>query len=150
MIQRKQTIFLLLSALAGIGLLFIPTYTVLLANSKLDVSLEPIVSNEVHSSTGHLAAVAINFVGLVLASLIMFLYSKRELQLKLCYVLIVLWLALTSMLTFCPFIEAAQGISFHNTYFGTAVGVVGILVSFLAARFIKKDIELLKSADRIR
>lgn len=150
MIQRKQTLFLLLSALSGLGLLFIPCYYVFLNAGKLDVFLVPVVSGEVQSGQGHLAAVGINFTALVLAFITLFLYQKRELQVKLCYAQIVLWLTLTLMLSFCPFINAPEGIHVQNTYFAIPISVIGMVGAYFAARFIKKDIDLLKSADRIR
>lgn len=150
MIQRKQTLFLLLSALSGLGLLFIPCYYVFLSGGKLDVFLVPIVSDEVQSGPGHLTAIGLNFTTLVLAFITLLLYQKRELQVKLCYAQILLWLTLTLMLSFCPFINAPEGINFQNTYFAIPISVIGMVGAYLAARFIKKDIDLLKSADRIR
>jgi hypothetical protein len=150
MIQRKQSLFLFLSVILGIALLFIPSATASSNTGAFDVYLIPLNHSDVASTSGHLAAIALNFINLILAFVTIFLYGKRELQLKLCYGLIVLWLVLTLMVTFCPFAVQTEATSVHITFYGTIIGVLGMIASFLAARFIKKDIELIKSADRIR
>ena len=38
----------------------------------------------------------------------------------------------------------------EKNYFGSLIGVVAVIATWFAARYIKKDIDLLKSADRIR
>lgn len=151
MIQRKQTLFLFLLVLLGIALLFFPASTVLTNTGTTDVYLVPIDHPALTSTTGHLTAIALNFIGLILTFVVIFLYQRRELQLKLCYGLMILWLILTLMISFCPFVAKTETVlSVQNTYFGTILGVIGMLTSYLAARFIKKDIELIKSSDRIR
>jgi hypothetical protein len=51
----------------------------------------------------------------------------------------------------CPFVvKTEEMIEVKINYFVVAIGAFSVLAAFLAARFIKKDIELLKSADRIR
>ena len=151
MIQRKQTLFLFQLVFFGIALLFISNHTVTDAQGSTEVYLVPFHNSHLSSTAGHSAAIAINFLGLCLATVVIFLYKRRELQLKLSYGLALLWMVLSLMLAFCPFVggdESSFTVSLH--IFPCIIGVVGIAASLLAARFIKKDIELLKSADRIR
>lgn len=62
-----------------------------------------------------------------------------------------LWLTITLMVEFCPFVKLSEGVSsIENTHFGTLIGIFGMLAAYLALRYIRRDIELLKSADRIR
>lgn len=61
-----------------------------------------------------------------------------------------LWLIVSLMMGFCTFILPTEGQSVERNYFSLVIGLFGIVATFIAARFIKKDIELLKSADRIR
>jgi hypothetical protein len=151
MIQRKQTLFLFVLVFCGIALLSVPGNTVTTNTGSVDVNLVPLKNAELTSSTGHLAAVALNFLGLILTSVTIFLYNKRTLQLKLCYGLMFLWLILTLMMAFCPFVVKTETVlAITDTHYDTFIGVVGMLAAYMAARFIKKDIELLKSADRIR
>ncbi|MBL7933567.1 MAG: DUF4293 family protein, partial [Bacteroidia bacterium] len=93
----------------------------------------------------------LNFANLILAFTTIFLYKRRELQIKLCYVQIVLWLILGLMIAFCPFVQRTDVVvSVQSNYFGSIICIVSMLAAYLAARNVKKDIDLLKSADRIR
>lgn len=153
MIQRKQTLFLLELIFLSIALLFIPVTTVVTTSAEtLQLSLTPASgSAEISSSSGHMVAVGLNFIALILAFVTIFMYKKRELQVKLCYLLAFIWVVITLMIACCPFVVKTDAIaSVSVNYFAGIIGVFAILAAFLAARFIKKDIELLKSADRIR
>jgi hypothetical protein len=150
MIQRKQTLFLFELIFLGIALLFVPSGNVATPASSYELYLVPINNAEIHSSPGHYAAIFINFTALVLAFVAVFLYRQRTMQMKLCYVMLILWTVLTLMIAFCPFVNSSVTPSAHVSYLAVAIGAFGMLAAYLAARYIKKDIELLKSADRIR
>ncbi len=147
MIQRKQTLFLFQLVFFGIALLFIPSAWVKSGEIETPIFLTPINSGGFSSSIGHQAAIVLNFVGLILAFVTIFLYKQRSMQVKLCNILMLLWIVLTSMILFCPFVELNTR---SINYFNAIIGAFAFLAAFLAKRFIKKDIELLKSADRIR
>lgn len=117
MIQRKQTLFLLLSIFASGALFFYLSETKILG-------------------------MAINACAALLAFVAIFIYKKRALQVKLCYALMLLQLTITLLVSF-------SSIS-SNSELASIIGVVGMMSAYFAAYFIKKDIELLKSADRIR
>jgi hypothetical protein len=151
MIQRKQTLFLFASAFLGVAFLFIPVGTVTTNKGIENIFLIPLADPDLTSTTGHEAAIMINFVTLILSFVTVFLYSKRNLQVKFCYALMLLWLVLGLMTALCPFIVKTETVVSVNTgYWGPIISSLGIICSLIAARFIKKDIELLKSADRIR
>lgn len=150
MIQRKQTLFLLQVAFLAVCFLFVPVQFV---NEPLPVgtSLLPGSNAPYASSTGHLAAVALNALGLLLAVFTIFVYKRRELQVKLCYVIMVIYVILPLMIALCPFTLVNGNVHpFNSNVFAYIISAVNILAAFLAARFVKKDIQLLKSADRIR
>jgi hypothetical protein len=149
MIQRKQTLFLFQSVFLGIALLFVPVYTVLIGTQQVNVSLVPVNTPGLTSTAGHLAAIALNFLALIFASGAVFMYKRRPLQVKLCYAIMVIWFILAGMTAFCPFVSGSD-ITVKNSFFGPVISLVGVLAAYLAAKYIKKDIELLKSADRIR
>ncbi|MCC6371480.1 MAG: DUF4293 family protein [Bacteroidia bacterium] len=151
MIQRKQTLFLFLLGALNAALLFIPSVKVVMNGNTFPVVLEPLKNSELISTIGHTTAIFLNFASLVLAFLTVFIYNKRELQIKLCYALAGLWLVLSGMILFCPFITKTESISAVNVnYVAVAIGFIAVAIAFVAAKFIKKDIDLLKSADRIR
>ena|SRR6218665_3923968 len=150
MIQRKQTLFLLELMFLGIALLFVPNSTLLTSSSSVSICLLPL-QEPYTSTTGHYLAMALNFAGLALTVAAVFLYKRRELQLKLCYVLAMLWALLGFMLGLCNFVQPGNDVlSVQNNYTGVVISVFAIAAALLAARFIRKDIDLLKSADRIR
>ncbi len=150
MIQRKQTLFLLQLIFLSVSLLFIPIQFIVMPSNNINVYLLPL-SGLYQSTAGHFAAIIINGFAIILALITIFLFKKRTLQLKLCYILIMLFLLLIGMLAFCPFVEIKENIfEIKTNVFGYIIFSVGALSAYLAARFIKKDIELLKSTDRIR
>jgi hypothetical protein len=149
MIQRKQSLFLIQIIFLGLSLLFVPCQNIFTKTVVTNVYLAPLT--EYQSTLGHLFAVGLNFLGLIVATITLFTFKKRELQIKLCYALIAIWLVLIGMMLLCPFVvKTEEMIEVKINYFVVAIGAFSVLAAFLAARFIKKDIELLKSADRIR
>jgi hypothetical protein len=152
MIQRKQSLFLLQLAFLSLSLLFVPVQLIKTEVNPIPVSLVPVNEAAYASTGGHLAAIALNAVGLILAFMTIFLYRKRELQIKLCYALAAIYVILPLMMALCPFVGSASTTppEIEKNFFGYIISAVAVISALLAARFIKKDIELLKSADRIR
>ncbi|MBX3163702.1 MAG: DUF4293 family protein [Bacteroidetes bacterium] len=117
MIQRKQTLFLLLSLLASGALFF-------------------------YTNKTEFIGMTFNALAALLALITIFLYKKRTLQVKLSYVLMLLQLAITLLVSFTSISS--------NSELASIIGIVGAMGAYFAVRYIKKDIALLKSADRIR
>jgi hypothetical protein len=149
MIQRKQTLFLLEIIFLGLALIFIPCQNIFTTTSCLNLYLLP--NDNFQTTSAHLVAVILNITGILIATTTVFLFKKRSLQVKICYTLIALWVILTSMMLFCPFVlKTAEIIEIKINYFVVGIGFFSIIAAFFAAHFIRKDINLLKSADRIR
>jgi hypothetical protein len=149
MIQRKQTLFLLQLVLFSVAMLLIPHQIIFSKVKNINVYLFPLV--DFTSTMGHYAAIAINLVGLIVTIATIFLYKKRALQVKLCYILMFIWLVICAMIAFCPFVNKTDAIiEIKTNYFGYLCSAFAVLAAYMAIIFIKKDIELLKSADRIR
>ena len=149
MIQRKQTLFIIELIFLSLSLLFVPCQSIITKTGSSNIYLMPLM--DFQSTTGHLFAVGLNFIGMVMAVITVFLFKKRELQIKLCYAILLLWLILIAMMLFCPFVVKTDLVlDVQKNYFVIAIGVFSIIAAYMAAHFIKKDIELLKSADRIR
>lgn len=150
MIQRKQTLFLIELIFLASALLFVPTNIILTPADAFNVYLLPSTGNFI-STSWHLLAIGLNAACLALAVVSVFLFKKRLLQIKLCYVQLVLWLGLAGILGAMPLVVMNGDITeIQNNYVGFAISLCAVIAAFLAARFIKKDIDLLKSADRIR
>ena len=134
----------------GIALLFIPGSSIITREGSFAVCLLPLTGGFI-STPCHYAAMILNFLGLGLALVAIFLFRKRELQLKFSYVSMILWCILTCVTGFCPLVEKGYNVTeVQGNYSGIIIGIFAIAAAFLAARFIRKDIDLLKSADRIR
>lgn len=151
MIQRIQTLFLFQLILLGIALMLVPSGYLAAGGEPEEIYLLPVRNINFQSSPGHWAAIVINITGIILALLTVFLYKKRNIQRNLCFALTVLWLVLALMIAFCPFISGADTpASTTVNYYAVIIAILGSMGAMLAARFIKRDIDLLKSADRIR
>ena len=148
MIQRKQTLFLLQSLFFNIALFFIPNkyfYTDLLKKNVL--YLIPIVN----SSIGHYVAIIINCLMIILTLIVIFLFKKQSFQLTLSKILSFFWILLLLMILFCPFLnKETNDIKITINYFSIFICFASFLTIIFACKLIKKDIELLKSSERIR
>lgn len=144
MIQRIQSIFLLLSALAFGGLFAVP----LASSAKIQESgyfsdgLLTILDTPIFYGIISLA--------ILLSLLAIFLFKNRNLQRSI---------SIFSGVVGIIFIIVATGLLYTqgtfetvNLQVGLGVGlvVIGIVFDFIAARFIKKDEKLVKSMDRLR
>src|SRR5688572_6268173 len=103
MIQRRQTLFLLELVFLAVALLFIPSQHLRTGTIPSDIYLVPINEPGLQSTTGHIAAVTINFVGIIVSFITIFLYKNRSMQVKLSYLLTFIWVVITAMIAFCPF-----------------------------------------------
>jgi hypothetical protein len=150
MIQRIQTLFLIEIVFLSVSLLFIPIQFIISNGAQLPLSFMPVSNELLVSTSGHYAASVINMVAAVISLVAIFLFKKRELQLKLCYLLVVLFVILIAMVAFCPFVKLSDNVAVKDNFLAYIILVVCAVSAFMAARYVKKDIDLLKSADRIR
>ncbi len=158
MIQRKQTIFLLLSAIAMI-LNFVFPVAKFIGSGDYQieyylyqaVSLVPDVTVPLDSS---FFMINTAFAGLVaLGSLVaIFLFKNRILQAKIVRMLVLFTLAHIGLLFFytIPTLEKLSGNPVEYNYVGIAMPLVSFLMLILAVKGIMSDEKLVKSADRLR
>ena len=129
MIQRIQTIFLLLVALAEVALHF----------TGLDVML-----------FGSIYVVAtLSLVSFLLAIVSIFSYKKRPRQILLNNINIFINALLTGLLVYW-LLNVSGGISFPEKGIELVFSFVALFCLFMANIYIKKDEKLVKSVDRIR
>ena len=147
MIQRIQTVFLFLSAVFAGILFFAPIASFGVGGEILNLSIFGV---ENHTNAFLLLALAI--LMLVVPAVTIFMYKKRELQLKLSSLNVFLN-ALFCGLIFLFYVDNIQEKLQAKTVvyaFGTYIPLINMVLSILALRWIKKDIELIKSIDRLR
>lgn len=153
MIQRIQSLFLLLTVAVTACLFFMPVAYLTVPHAA---TYEFYTTKVIQAGTPSLF-IAWNWMSFILNILItalgfvtIFLYKKRFLQLRLCIVNIILmlgmvllmWLQVRSM---TQELEAARQWGFSMCF-----PLIGVILTWLALRGIIKDIALLKSYDRIR
>ncbi|NCP45516.1 MAG: hypothetical protein COW67_11455 [Flavobacteriales bacterium CG18_big_fil_WC_8_21_14_2_50_32_9] len=158
MIQRIQSLFLLLVALLGIVFSFTPIIELIDYENFFTMNAYYVFITEENSheivfknmGVGVLAGIIT-----LLATYIIFLYKNRGLQLKLSK-LILLLLTLKLVAIFIYSEAATSRITTNeehlliNYKIGIIIPILSLLFTYLAIHFIKKDDELVRSADRLR
>jgi hypothetical protein len=155
MVQRIQTLFLLIAFLLVGSLFFMPFVNLLGMNNefyelsitgvnKIDAEGQSVVTNTMALS---ILVGAIN----VLLLLTIFLFKNRVLQMRLC-IYNMLLLVGSLVLGFYFFKQISQQVETPNHTFTVAVTfpLLAIILIYLAFRNIRRDELLVRSVDRIR
>jgi len=157
MIQRIQSLFLAIAAIAAILMFFFPIadfYSETLGNYKLLATglkcMDP--DPKIHTSIWFAAPILVFVLASVVLSLVtLSQFRNRPVQIKLLAfnILITIVLVITIFLFYMSSVEKLTGII--PTYeFGAFCPLINLLFLILANRFIRKDESLVKSADRLR
>lgn len=155
MLQRIQSIYLLLASLAIFALFLFP----LVHNFSADGKATAIMVTGVYSDISGTRTQTQAFMGTTIVTpiiaivplVIIFLYKNRKQQLAFCWSAIAVIAGYTFWLS-----QEAKGvlgntqIDTHNWGIGLFVPSIAILLILLATRGIKADEKLVKSADRLR
>ncbi len=141
MIQRIQTLFLILSALIA-TVLFItplpPPCNITLAQSLIHIKTAPNLWSKI-AAVGNLILIAYNLV-------IIFIFRKRLLQISLCWVLAITSIFFAALLYFALFSVEA---TFAQRW-PVVLPLISSMLALLSVFFIKRDEQLVRAADRIR
>lgn len=158
MIQRIQSLFLAIAAIAALLMIFFPIANFFsgteLGNYKLLASglkcMDPNPKFQSPSWYGYplLALVSVN---IILPILILFLYRNRQLQLKILSfnILIIIVLIIVVLMYYMSSVQKQTGIA-PSYQFGAFCPLISLVFLVLANRYIRKDENLVKSADRLR
>jgi len=145
MIQRIQTIFLALAAVA-----FFSLFGLDFASSSAEHA--GFLSDKAFDIQDHIALTVLAALGGILALATIFLFNNRKLQIKLGYGVILLAIALplaAAALFYGEFSTLPANVKL--TYgIGLAAPILALVFTGLANRFINKDEKLVKSMDRLR
>jgi hypothetical protein len=142
MIQRIQTVYLFLITILSTLLFFFPFQQNIVDLKIISLKLD------ILNSTNTLLFIAslINLIILIDSFTIIFLYKNRKLQMKMCIYLAIMNLICLALMYLGG--TKSEGIPIYKLPF--IIPVINIILSILAFRYIKKDEELVRSADRIR
>lgn len=146
MLQRIQTVFLLLGAIA-FGLLFVLPF------AESDIPGEQLLADNLYTTQDHILLMILAGTGAALAFFNIFRYANRPFQLRLNYLLIVLAIlfAVVGALLFFQEGDAWMQQAVVEDRAGVFLPVTAIIFIVLANYFIKKDDKKIRSAyDRLR
>ena len=161
MIQRIQSIFLLCTAIAT-GLMFlIPAASITAPDNHMYeffTSKVLQIGSNPEFITWNWMSLALNALIVFLALITIFIHKKKTksvkptlfLQLRLCIVNIVLQLGLLVQIWVQVHQVAKEVTAEWAVELGFIFPIIGIILTWLAIRYIIKDIAVLKSFDRIR
>lgn len=153
MIQRIQTLFLLVSLILTSVLFFIPIANILVG--KFNIYTFNIFginllsnNNELITNTYPMLILIILIILTILISI--FLFKKRLLQLRLCFLSIILSIGIYGL--GCFYIYKLTSVFDTTVHYSISIVIplISIIFIYLAIRAIKKDELLIRSLDRIR
>ena len=158
MIQRIQTIYLVL-ALALCGLIFFVPLSILLPEMEGGLSYKLGVFGIENTSDKiimliEFTPVLLAFLGIVTLIILaaIFLFKNRKLQMKLCILTGILLLIFFALIFYFTNIMSGFGEVESNISYlaGTYLPIIAVILLLLANKAIKRDEDLVRSADRLR
>lgn len=135
MLQRPQTIFLVLSVFSSLAVYFTPVYDKAMQDPQLWIGYG--------LATGLVIAILLSIFSI-------FKYSDRKNQIKWTKVAMLFQLAGIGFAVGVLFSLGGIGTYLWDEALGSGLALVGLFFQGMAIRFIKKDLELVRSIDRIR
>ncbi len=142
MIQRKQSLWLLIAALLNAGVLYFGVYRYHIMENGVDTLKEVRVND-------HFPSLLIALVMAILPLITIFMFGNRKRQIAMSFV---------SILAVCSFIAIAlqrtrnlNALPSSESYWvGAVLPVAAVVFLFMAIMGIRKDEKLVRSVDRLR
>jgi len=144
MIQRVQSLFLLLAAGGGVGALLLPY-----AKAPGNAQEAGILADGLFDAQDHIALLVLFGLAAALAFLTIFLFKNRPLQMTFCWIDVLVFLG---GLGFAGYLLYEAG-GFEQPImwgFGLLPPLLGIVFALLARTYIHRDHKLVRSMDRLR
>ncbi|MVN23277.1 DUF4293 domain-containing protein [Mucilaginibacter arboris] len=155
MIQRIQSVYLLLASLVLFALFLFPVVNNLILNGHADSIMVTGVYEIINGARTKTSSFIWLSIATVIAALLplagVFLYKNRKQQSSYCYIVIVLIIGYSFYLT--ETVKDFVGnitLNTHNYGIGMILPSLAIVLVFLAIRGINRDEKLVRSADRLR
>ena len=148
MIQRIQSIMLLLAGASLVGLFFLPFAT------TEQPQAEGIFSDAVYNLSDEVILVVLTILGIALAVVTIGLFKNRPAQIRLGYIGAAICAAIPAAAILLMPGETAQDVAMSNVQSSFAAGIfvpaAALIFFVLASYFTKKDEKLVRSMDRLR
>ena len=145
MIQRKQTLWLLLAALFSAGVFYFPLY-----RGYINVNGTDTLAYLETGKKLFLVLMAVVMVALPLIAIAMFKNRKRQRSLTSVAMVATIAFIAAAMMQVTPFIEETKGIANDSYWIGMVLPFVSLVYLILAMMGIRKDEKLVRSTDRLR
>jgi len=143
MIQRIQSIFLLLASLFFFGEFAFPLF-------KSTATSSGFFADAAYTIQDHPALLGITIAGGVICLLTIFLFNNRPLQQKLVYLSLALCIALIVVAIILGMSDNADLFNSASIFVGSFLPIGAMIMLMLSLRGIGKDEKLVKSMDRLR
>jgi len=157
MIQRIQTIFLALVVILGVCFSFVPIlgFTGYEATYVMNAYKTVTLDDALTIVSKNIGVGVMQGLVFLVALVTIFLFKNRSLQIKLSKLNILLVaLQIAAIVMYSDIAKTAIGPSPNDVLisfkFGSTIPVISLILIYLAIRFIKKDDNLIRSADRLR
>lgn len=143
MIQRIQSIYLLIASLGFFGQFFTDFAT-------SAASIPGMFADKIYEIQDHPVLLGLTVFGGVLALATIFLFNNRPLQKKLSIFTLICAIILPVTALMLLLTEGTEATSEISETLGTFIPVVSVICAYLAYRGINKDDKLVRSMDRLR
>ncbi len=148
MIQRIQTVWLILASIAGSLIFFFPIADILSQGEKYTLDFNDLTNVSGRVFTTAYAYTGVLGISIVLNILTIFLYKNRTLQMRLCVYNSLLVIALVGLSAYfaysvLPLADVALGVS-------AFIPFIMFILNMMARNGIRRDDKLVRSVDRIR
>ncbi len=147
MIQRIQSIWLLLAALAAVSLLFIPIIGLAGAEGYFTLNGAGLKNEALDTGTNYPLLISTAAAALISVANI-FNFRNRKLQMRLIWINILLLIGLGLWMFLLG--KSVTGLKTLDIEEGVFVIPVAIILLLLALKGVKNDEKLIRSADRLR
>lgn len=145
MIQRIQSVWLLLAGLFNAGVFYFDIYRGYVNINGEDTLVSLRVGPELF-----LVLIAIVMTALPILAIFMFGNRKRQRNMTAMAAVATVAFIAWAMMRVTPFLEANKGIANDSYWIGMVLPFISIVFLILAIRGINKDRKLVKSLDRLR
>lgn len=155
MIQRIQTLFLLLAS-AAMALLFIPDFSfasVIGDTSTMQAASQSMMADGVFNSYDHVIIMALAAICSILILINIFMFKNRPLQLTLNRIGMaagIILIILTAIFFYSDYQLMDNGTYEISIDYGILSPLAFIILLAVASRYISKDDKLVRSMDRLR
>lgn len=147
MIQRIQSVYLLLVIIAYVLLFFFPVATYITIDTAYSFSILQISGANSNSSFPLMGVVII--LGLAVLVTI-FLYKKRILQIKITAIILLAHIAFVAALFYVADVLSKKFVADAVYESGAYIALIPLVFLVLANRAIRKDEKMVRSTDRLR